>query len=289
MRCRKIRYWLLAVCLLCPIISHAQQIVIDPSQIAASATNAAEQVDYMLDQLGELAHLGEQMNTVRDHFDNVFGEDGIGGKAISVMEDLGTLTRLTQAYNSTMESTERYARMMQEMGQLKLSDANMLLHYMLSMKDNIEMGVETARKILSTLGFSKKEKKDELEKIIDEMEQNLKTLDKAVRIEAEATIIAEGLLEFVDYIDSEMTADKFVEAMEPYGDLEQASEGTLGILSMILGIFSILSAFTAFLIKVRGGIAGDPTAEHVFLRVAVGMFIGMVMLNVLSSMFGIRL
>ena len=36
----------------------AQQIVIDPSQIAASATNAAEQVDYMLDQLGELAHLG---------------------------------------------------------------------------------------------------------------------------------------------------------------------------------------------------------------------------------------
>ena len=289
MRCRKIRYWLLAVCLLCPIISHAQQIVIDPSQIAASATNAAEQVDYMLDQLGELAHLGEQMNTVRDHFDNVFGEDGIGGKAISVMEDLGTLTRLTQAYNSTMESTERYARMMQQMGQLKLSDANMLLHYMLSMKDNIEMGVETARKILSTLGFSKKEKKDELEKIIDEMEQNLKTLDKAVRIEAEATIIAEGLSEFVDYIDSEMTADKFVEAMEPYGDLEQASEGTLGILSMILGIFSILSAFTAFLIKVRGGIAGDPTAEHAFLRVAVGMFIGMVMLNVLSSMFGIRL
>ena len=55
---------MLAVCLLCPIISHAQQIVIDPSQIAASATNAAEQVDYMLDQLGELAHLGEQMNTV---------------------------------------------------------------------------------------------------------------------------------------------------------------------------------------------------------------------------------
>ena len=42
----------------------AQQIVIDPSQIAASATNAAEQVDYMLDQLGELAHLGDQLSTM---------------------------------------------------------------------------------------------------------------------------------------------------------------------------------------------------------------------------------
>ena len=35
----------------------AQQVVIDPSQIAASAVNAADQMDYMLDQLGELADL----------------------------------------------------------------------------------------------------------------------------------------------------------------------------------------------------------------------------------------
>ena len=53
--------------------AQAQQVVIDPSQIAASATNAANQIDYMLDQLGELAHLGDQMNTMREHIDNVFG------------------------------------------------------------------------------------------------------------------------------------------------------------------------------------------------------------------------
>ena len=49
----------------------AQQVVIDPSQIAASATNAAEQVDYMLDQLGELAHLGDQLSTVRGYIDEI--------------------------------------------------------------------------------------------------------------------------------------------------------------------------------------------------------------------------
>ena len=58
--------------------SRAQQVVIDPSQIAASATNAAEQVDYMLDQLGELANLGDQLSSVRGYIDEVFGDDGVG-------------------------------------------------------------------------------------------------------------------------------------------------------------------------------------------------------------------
>ena len=70
------------VALLCfPTLSRSQAVVIDPSQIAASAVNAADQLDYMFDQLGELAHLGEQMNTMRDHINNVFGEDGIGAFA----------------------------------------------------------------------------------------------------------------------------------------------------------------------------------------------------------------
>lgn len=267
----------------------AQQIVIDPSQIAASATNAAEQVDYMLDQLGELANLGEQMNTMRDHFDNVFGEDGIGGKTISVMEDLGTLERLTKAYNSTLEATERYARRLQEDGRYRLSDANTLLRYMLTMKDDIERAVETARKILGTMGFTKKEKKDELEKIIDDMEEQLKTLERAVQIETEATQMAEGLAEFVEYMDTEFTANRYAEAMEPYGDLEEASGNTLGILSMILALFSMFSAFTALLIKVRGGIAGEAVVENALMRVAAGLLIGVVMLNLIGSAFGLSL
>ena len=196
---------ILALTLLLPCSLRAQEIVIDPSQIAASATNAAEQVDYMLDQLGELAHLGEQMSTVRDHFDQVFGEDGIGGKAINVMQDLGTLARLTETYNSTMKSTEAYARQMQELGRYRLSDAAMMLSYIRSMQRQMEMAVQTARKILETLGFTKKEKKDELEKIISEMEKEMEKMDRIMEIETEATMIAEGLSEFIGFIDEDMT------------------------------------------------------------------------------------
>ena len=286
---RRISILVCLISLLLPCTVRAQEIVIDPSQIAASATNAAEQVDYMLDQLGELAHLGEQMSTVRDHFDQVFGEDGIGGKAINVMQDLGTLARLTETYNSTMKSTEAYARQMQELGRYRLSDAAMMLSYIRSMQRQMELAVQTARKILETLGFTKKEKKDELEKIIADMEKEMDKLDRMMEIEMEATTIAEGLTEFIDFIDSDMTSDNYVAAKASYGNIDDAGKGTMGVISLILGLFGMASAFTGFVIMVRGGILGDPVSNNAFLRVAVGLFMGLIMLNLVGSIFGYRL
>ena len=149
----KLRAIILAVVALLVLTDHAQaqQVVIDPSQIAASAVNAADQMDYMLDQLGELAHLGDQMSTLREHIDNVFGEDGVGGKAVSVMEDLGTLTRLTAAFNSTISMTQDYAEQLRQLEQFRMSDANIMLNYLTTMQDYAENAVETARKLLGTL------------------------------------------------------------------------------------------------------------------------------------------
>lgn len=278
-----------AVMLLLCMVTRAQEIVIDPSQIAASASNAAEQVDYMLDQLGELAHLGEQMSTVRDHFDKVFGEDGIGGKAISVLEDLGTLQRLTESYNSTLKSTQRYLQQMKEMERFRLSDASMMTSYITSMTRQMEMAIQTARKILETLGFSKKEKKDELEKIIEEMEEEMQTLDRMMEVETESTIVAEGLSDFIGYLDKEMTSENYVQAKAAYGSIDDAGRGTLGVISMLLAFFCIASAFTGFIVTVRGGILGDPVANNAFYRVAVGLFMGLVMLNLVGGIFGYKL
>ena len=272
-----------------PLALRAQQVVIDPSQIAASATNAANQIDYMLDQLGELAHLGEQMNTMREHIDNVFGEDGIGGKAISVMQDLGTLARLTESYNSTLRSTERHLEQMHRMERFRLSDASMMTSYITSLTRQMQLAIETARRILETLGFTKKEKKDELEKIIEEMEREMQLLDKMVEIETDATMMAEGLSDFVSFIDTEMTAESYVESRAAYGSMDDAGRGSLGVISMILAFFCIASALTGFLVTVRGGILGDPVANNAFYRVAVGLFMGLIMLNIVGGIFGYKL
>ena len=275
-------------CLFC-LGLRAQQIVIDPSQIAASATNAAEQVDYMLDQLGELAHLGEQMNTMREHIDNVFGEDGIGGKTISVLQDLGTIARLTESYNSTMKMTEMYARQMQEMERYRLSDANMMLSYLNSMKTQVELAIETAKKILNTIGFSKMEKKQEVEKLIDDMESNLRNMEKVMQIETQSTVIAEGLNDFIEVVDREMTAEGYVAAKQVYGSSRSAASGSLGVISLILGLLGIASCALGYHLFVSGGIAGDPTSEQVFIRIGEAFLAATVAINIISSLFHINL
>ena len=272
-----------------PFTVKAQQVVIDPSQIAASATNAANQIDYMLDQLGELAHLGDQMNTMREHIDNVFGEDGIGGKAISVMQDLGTLARLTESYNSTIKMTEAYLRQMQEMERYKLSDANMMLSYLNSMKTQVELAIETAKKILNTMGFSKAEKKKEIEDIIDQMDANLAKMEKIMQIETQSTMMAEGMNEFMDFIEDEMSAEDFIEAKKAYGTASGAASGTLGVISLILGLLGIASCALGYHLFVSGGIAGDPTSDQVFIRIGEAFLAAMVAINIIARLFNINI
>ena len=279
----------LAALLCFPVVSRAQAVVIDPSQIAASAVNAADQLDYMFDQLGELAHLGDQMNTMREHINNVFGEDGIGGKTISILQDLGTLQRLTESYNSTMKMTEMYAKQMKEMEQFRLSDANMMLSYLNSMKTQVELAIETAKKILNTMGFSKMEKKQEVEKLIGEMEDNLLSMERVMEVEMQATIMAEGLNDFMDIVDNDLSTQEYVAAKQGYGSQQSAASGSLGVISLILGLLGIASCALGYHLFVSGGIAGDPTSEQVFIRIGEAFLAAMVTVNVIASLFHINL
>ena len=285
----KVIVLILGLLLAFSIRSGAQAVVIDPSQIAASAVNAADQLDYMFDQLGELAHLGDQMNTMREHINNVFGEDGIGGKTISLLQDLGTLQRLTESYNSTMRMTEMYAQQMKEMEHFRLSDANMMLSYLNSMKTQVELAIETAKKILNTLGFSKMEKKQEVEQLIQEMEDNLSSMEKVMEVEVQATIMAEGLNDFMDVVDRDLSSQEYVSAKQGYGSQQGAASGSLGVISLILGLLGIASCALGYHLFVSGGIAGDPTSEQVFIRIGEAFLAATVTINIIASLFHINL
>ena len=285
----KVIVLILGLLLAFSIRSGAQAVVIDPSQIAASAVNAADQLDYMFDQLGELAHLGDQMNTMREHINNVFGEDGIGGKTISLLQDLGTLQRLTESYNSTMRMTEMYAQQMKEMEHFRLSDANMMLSYLNSMKSQVELAIETAKKILNTLGFSKMEKKKEVEQMIEQMEEDLNNMQKVMEVEVQATVMAEGLNDFMDVVDSEMSTQEFVSAKQVYGSQQSAASGSLGVISLILGLLGIGSCALGYHLFVSGGIAGDPTSEQVFIRIGEAFLAATVTINIIAGLFHINL
>ena len=128
-----------------------------------------------------------------------------------------------------------------------------------------------------------------VEKIITEMEDNLKKMNTMVEIEAEATAIATSLADFMEYIDNTMDGKDYIQTMEVYGSLTDAGEHSMGVASLILGLLTLLSAAWGYLIYSRGSIAGDPVADNVMFRIAVGFFMGLVMLEVLSQVMGFNL
>ena len=278
-----------AFTLLLSLRAAAQAVVIDPSQIAASAINVADQIDYAIDQVSELTNMGDKLGNLKGHMDNIFGEDGIGGKAISLMQDLGTLDRLTKVYNSTMQTTQAYAQRLRESGNFSMGDVNTMLAYLNSSKQTAELAVTTAKKILNSLGFSKGEKKDELDDLIKELEEDLKKMEATMEIEMEAELIADGLTDFVDMIDNNMTSEQYVETLAPYGEKKSTAGRTLGLVTIILMILGIASCAYGYVIYIRGGIMGDPTAENIFIRIGVALFAGMFILNIISKLFNLNM
>ena len=203
---------LMAALLLPCLAARAQEVVIDPSQIAASAVNAADQVDYMIDQLGELTDLGDKLAGLKGYMDDLFGEDGVGGKAIGLLQDLGTIDRLAECYTSTMESAERYAARCRESGNWRMSDVNAILSYLNSSKREAEMILETVKKLLATAGFTKKEKMDQVDRAVAELETRLETMRKVMEIEEEAAHVAEGLSGFSDIVSRAADSREYVES-----------------------------------------------------------------------------
>lgn len=263
----------------------AQAVVIDPTQIAASALNVLDQIDYAIDQIDELTDMGGKLGNLKGHLDNVFGEDGIGGKAISLMQDLGTLERLTKSYNATLQSALRYAEMLKTMEDFKMADVNTMLTYLNSSKNTAALAIETAKKMLASIGLSKGEKKDELDKLIAELEEELAKMDNAMEIEMEATLIAEGMDDFIELLDDDLSVEKFVESKQDYGESGSTAGRTLGVISIILALLGIVSVAYGYVIYLRGGISGDPTAQNIFIRIGVALVAAMFVLNLISRMF----
>ena len=158
---------------------------------------------------------------------------------------------------------------MKEMESFKMSDVNVLLAYLNSSKNTAELAVQTAKKMLASIGLSKGEKKDELDKLIKELEEQLEAMDDTMEIEIESTLMAEGLDDFMELLDDDLSVEQFVQSKQEYGEQKSAAGRTLGIISAILMLLGIVAVAYGYVIYLRGGIAGDPTAQNVFIRIGV--------------------
>ena len=102
-------------------------------------------------------------------------------------------------------------------------------------------------------------------------------------------MMAEGMNEFMDFIEDEMSAEDFIEAKKAYGTASGAASGTLGVISLILGLLGIASCALGYHLFVSGGIAGDPTSDQVFIRIGEAFLAAMVAINIIARLFNINI
>ena len=125
--------------------------------------------------------------------------------------------------------------------------------------------------------------------MIKELEEELAAMESAMEIEMEASLMAEGLVDFVNMIDNEASTEQYVQAMEPYGEKTSTAGRTLGLITIILMLLGIVATAWGYVVYLRGGIAGDPTAQNVFIRIGVALFASMFLLNIISKVFNLNL
>ena len=117
----------------------------------------------------------------------------------------------------------------------------------------------------------------------------MKDTQEKMQMEMQATILAEGLTEFVEQIDSQMGADDFILSKQAYGTKETAASGSLGAVSLLIVLAGALLTGFSYFVFTRGGIAGDPTADEIMLRVGSGFIGAMALLNLISILTGVSL
>ena len=71
-------------------------------------------------------------------------------------------------------------------------------------------------------------------KAIKELEDSLANMETAMEIEIDSTLMAEGMTEFIDIIDSEGSSESYVSALDGYGQAKSAGSRTLGLITVIL-------------------------------------------------------
>jgi len=254
-------------------VSNAQEVVIDPSMIASAAANSAEQIDYMIEQISHLTDLGDKITGIRSYIDDIFPEEG--EKIMSLLGELGTLEDLSVAYSRSVKATSDGISALKTMKKAGIGDINSILELLSENKRLTEQMIQRSRAILHQAGFSKMEKKQQIESICQEMEKNTQEVEDIIFIQQRISHNVQGLDSFLNCVND------FTNSRNTKTQKEGFSLGgftrILSTILMLIGIFSLMWGYRIYL-------QGDGT---VFLRIACGILCGVIFLGVLSKLFGV--
>lgn len=267
---RRIMTALLCITMWCTA-AFCQEIVIDPSQIAASAENTAEQIDYMIRQINEITSLGDKVSSLREYAQNSFGEDLAG--AAELLRSLGTLDRLAAAYSERIDMIASVSKQAGLLSKEGLSNITALADLLEQSISSAKQSVDACRRILSERGFTKKEKKDMIESIVKDIENGTTMLRETSSIETGIALNAKAISDLCSIAENHIGEEQAPARMSQ-------SARVTGMISVVLMLCAVVSLVWGYSRHCQGD-------DNVFIRIGAGILACIIILGVLSRVFGI--
>lgn len=279
------RLFFILVLFLVGLVSYGQgaSVVVDPTQIAASASDAATALETSLSLLEQLGMAKEKIDSMRNSISDFFDEDGVGGRFIDTMQDVGRLQRLIEDLNQTIEMAVSYNQSLSELENWGVEVPVHELRFAVLIQEELNASFEILKSLLGSPG-SRKSKKD----ATDEFERRIKEVKAEIAIKqlehARSLQIANTVREVDAFLDMALSTDSFVEHYRDLGTVQKSSNKLFSILTLLLGFVGICATVWGFILSFRGDEAGTSERSTWFIRVGVAMCVGGILIGILGSL-----
>lgn len=316
---RKIKY-VAAVCVLLfagsQKAARAQWAVFDPAQTLQSMMDAFQQLMSTLDQLDVLDESLFDFKGMKEWFDKSFGEGSSYQQIRAFAQDLQMLQQMANSLNMQMKACEQYISLFQQWGSYGYNPnmITQMIYQVNSTLQTVQRMIDMGDKILRDTGLTRAEKKQEVDKLVLQIDREAYVKRVLLEYEMKSLEEARAALQFDNFLmgrnpdeglnvigsaagtgEAAVVTDNLtqrdegsVTVAEAVGDaadnnnLRNAWKNGFSVVSILMAFLAIFSVVVAFVRYSRG----DHGSERMFVRIAVACVAVVIVLSVLTRFVG---
>ena len=245
--------------------ARAQEVVIDPTQIAVGIENSASSISEMINMLEQL-HINNE--TLKDIW-------GAGEKIVEVADrfrEAGQLVELTEQYNRLLKTATEYARKIEQWQDEEYFDGyERMMRYITRCVTQGQKVVEAYQNFFKILKTNDADKSEALQKAIAEIQAEIDAItDEFEDVEFELKL-GGGVVSVTRLIESGSSSSGYARAYDSLGDKADAAGGWIDLVRIIVALVLVISVIAVFVQtnKGQGGPASLPFIRLFSITVVV--------------------
>ncbi len=258
----------------------AQISVTDLTAITQAILNGLNAVDDASKNLDAVFGTMDKLDSLSRTIERIRGGDGVGGRVLTTLQKAGHIQRLTRQYNYTLKALGNMERYLDEMRANPYMSPQIIDNYTLRLrfaKIQLKEILLAVQEILRSPQFDMPAALAQLDKGVEKMQLLMAEEEQALSEVRAAQFGFEVARSISDHLDGNA---ELKEAYQNVPSSESVRSGVFGILRWLAGILGLLCLAWAAVLYFRGN---DSSSTNVFLRVAVGLLVLMVLFSLFDK------